>query len=133
MFKYLCFLALLTFVFADPNEDYAACCTEKGVPEACSKYCTYDDPARVLKLFAYKPRDGDDECKNQEVGEKLIQCAQKGKDNRECCKAAGVGNDFDYCLDFCDGTKPVDLNDEKYNNCLTGSNQVNVKKCGKDS
>uniref|UniRef100_A0AC34FIP1 Uncharacterized protein n=1 Tax=Panagrolaimus sp. ES5 TaxID=591445 RepID=A0AC34FIP1_9BILA len=119
-------------VFAEPNDEFSECCKEKSVPDACLKYCTYDTPS-ALKFFHFKPKSSlDDECTTPEVLSSLVQCVQKGKDNRECCKESGVGNDFDYCLDLCDGTKPLS-SDEKYVNCHTEDNAKKIKECGKNS
>uniref|UniRef100_A0AC35GM91 Uncharacterized protein n=1 Tax=Panagrolaimus sp. PS1159 TaxID=55785 RepID=A0AC35GM91_9BILA len=116
--------ALIAIVFADPNEEFAQCCTGKSVPDSCIKYCTYDaTPPPALNFFRKKPKFSDgDECYADDVMSKIMQCSQKGKDNTECCKTAGVGDEHDFCLELCDGTKPIS-NDEKYHDCVDVANK----------
>uniref|UniRef100_A0A914Q6J3 Domain of unknown function DB domain-containing protein n=1 Tax=Panagrolaimus davidi TaxID=227884 RepID=A0A914Q6J3_9BILA len=124
--------ALIAVVFADPNEEFAECCKGKSVPDSCIKYCTYDfTPPPALKFFRKKPKFSDgDECYADDVMTSVMQCSQKDKDNTECCKTAGVGNEHDFCLELCDGTKPI-TNNEKYAECEDVANKV--KECGKNA
>ena len=139
MFK---FGLLLLFAFAlavfsadrlaiDPNVEFAQCCKDKNVPDACIKYCTYDTP-NALNLFRFKPKSSndDEECKKYDVLAPLVQCVQKGKDNMQCCIAAEVNSNFDYCLDLCNGINPLS-DDDKWENCEDKKDAI--KLCGKES
>uniref|UniRef100_A0AC34FFK4 Uncharacterized protein n=1 Tax=Panagrolaimus sp. ES5 TaxID=591445 RepID=A0AC34FFK4_9BILA len=120
-------------VSADPDEDFEGCCRDKSVPDACLKYCTYDRQSSKKSFHASASVDG--ECRKPTVVSTVLQCLQKGKDNRECCKAAGIGNDYAFCLDLCDGTTPLadDENDQKYEYCTTDNNSKKIEECAKNS
>uniref|UniRef100_A0A914YJE1 Domain of unknown function DB domain-containing protein n=1 Tax=Panagrolaimus superbus TaxID=310955 RepID=A0A914YJE1_9BILA len=59
-------------------------------------------------------------------GRAFYQCLHDNKNNRECCEKNDVSNPFEYCLDLCDGTIPIQL-EMKYFNC---KDAVAIVGCG---
>uniref|UniRef100_A0AC34FG64 Uncharacterized protein n=1 Tax=Panagrolaimus sp. ES5 TaxID=591445 RepID=A0AC34FG64_9BILA len=109
----LCLLVVVGVVFADPDGDFASCCKDKSISETCQPFCNYNSKSDdVVQAFT------DGKCSVEGDGPSYYQCLENLKDNTECCKAAGVGADADlaFCLDVCDGTKPL-TPDQKYFKC----------------
>uniref|UniRef100_A0A914NXY3 Domain of unknown function DB domain-containing protein n=1 Tax=Panagrolaimus davidi TaxID=227884 RepID=A0A914NXY3_9BILA len=124
----LCFLLIFAGpVFGDPNGDFAACCKNKNISDTCQIFCNYvSKSSDVLQAFT------NGKCNIEIDGPSFYQCLENEKDNTKCCKAAGVGADasLDFCLDICDGSKPL-KSDMKYFKCKPFE-QV-IFNCGKDS
>uniref|UniRef100_A0AC34F0R9 Uncharacterized protein n=1 Tax=Panagrolaimus sp. ES5 TaxID=591445 RepID=A0AC34F0R9_9BILA len=135
IFLLFCFHTVINC--GDLNSDFAECCKIKNIPEGCIQYCTYDIHD-IFKRSRHEAKslaaasNAVDECSTLEVVAPYIQCLQKGKDNRECCKSGGVDSVFSYCLDLCDGTRPIS-GIEIYRKCqLEGIKDLTVK-CGKNA
>uniref|UniRef100_A0AC34FNB5 Uncharacterized protein n=1 Tax=Panagrolaimus sp. ES5 TaxID=591445 RepID=A0AC34FNB5_9BILA len=138
MFCNLIFLpALIAIVVADSNTDkFAKCCKDKNVNDDCTILaCNYSNPTDlqlISKLFHHQRKNGvgeGDVCGPSDA-EAIAACCQKGKDNRQCCTDAGVGTNFDYCINICNGVSPPPW-DDKYFECEDMTPKV--KECGKKS
>uniref|UniRef100_A0A915EJJ1 Domain of unknown function DB domain-containing protein n=1 Tax=Ditylenchus dipsaci TaxID=166011 RepID=A0A915EJJ1_9BILA len=105
---------------ADQQDDeFAACCTEAGFN--CTNLCHYPPaaigrPEMTCILDMFNP---------------WIKCYANGKDNRECCKAAGVTGQYEKCLDFCNGVDPQYTPSSAYINCP--EIRTAIVKCNHDS
>uniref|UniRef100_A0A914QCE7 Domain of unknown function DB domain-containing protein n=1 Tax=Panagrolaimus davidi TaxID=227884 RepID=A0A914QCE7_9BILA len=125
------FVLVVGVVFVDMidiyDQAFLKCCKEKGIRRSCQPYCSYEKKADVvLKAFKAGKCDFDTE------GPSYYQCLENEKDNRRCCKNEGVGADasLKYCLDKCDGTKPIKP-DHKYFNCKPYAQKI--RDCGEFS
>uniref|UniRef100_A0AC35GPP4 Uncharacterized protein n=1 Tax=Panagrolaimus sp. PS1159 TaxID=55785 RepID=A0AC35GPP4_9BILA len=135
MLKYLLFFIIFQSGFGNPNVDFVECCKRKNIPDGCIKYCTYDIPDFFRKLHRHPKTSAaiasvEDECAKLEVVAPYIQCLQKEKDNRDCCETGGVATEYPYCLDLCDGTRPISGVDI-YLKCQMEGIRDRIVKCGK--
>ncbi|KAE9554522.1 hypothetical protein FO519_002278 [Halicephalobus sp. NKZ332] len=86
--------------YQNPDEEFFACCRDRGLPDACTSKCNYRSyTASSLRSMFFRL----DACPI-EAASAIHFCASGGKDHRTCCGRNGVGatEAGARCFIFCD-------------------------------
>ncbi|KAI6243010.1 DB domain-containing protein [Aphelenchoides fujianensis] len=75
----------------DPNQMFAQCCEDRGLPDACLSLCNFNTYTKEALMAMYFRTS---ECPISAAAE-MQYCAAQGQDHRPCCVRQG-------CLVFCD-------------------------------
>ncbi|KAK6032924.1 DB module, partial [Ostertagia ostertagi] len=81
------------------DQVFGSCC-ERFVPPECRGLCIYETnaiEARVVLMHTIQPS----RCRLYKYLPSIVHCAAQTHDNTECCRANGVAQIGEQCLQMC--------------------------------